>query len=87
MASGVTTGCAWPGREESVQAKPSRSNYCDIHRDCTLNHELLDPGFEYICNFTWTLFMTLFKAIQKKGKGKGKGKVIPLQVRCGPEGG
>jgi len=22
-----------------------------------------------------------------KGKGKGKGKVIPLQARCGPEGG
>ena len=21
------------------------------------------------------------------GKGKGKGKVIPLQARCGPEGG
>ena len=22
-----------------------------------------------------------------KDKGKGKGKVIPLQARCGPEGG
>ena len=24
---------------------------------------------------------------QGKGKGTGKGKVIPLQARCGPEGG
>jgi len=22
-----------------------------------------------------------------KGKGKSKGKVVPLQARCGPEGG
>jgi len=25
--------------------------------------------------------------LDSEGKGKGKGKVIPLQARCGPEGG
>ena len=31
--------------------------------------------------------VTYFKDTKQKCKGKGKGKVIPLQARCGPEGG
>jgi len=31
--------------------------------------------------------MVLVSRKKGKGKDKGKGKVIPLQARCGPEGG
>ena len=32
------------------------------------------------------VFRTFFK-VTPSGSNKGKGKVIPLQARCGPEGG
>ena len=44
-----------------------------------------------VCVLTSVVFMTItavnLKGSQYQDKGKGKGKVIPLQVRCGPEGG
>ena len=42
----------------------------------TIPTELLGP-----------LFCTMIFEIITKSKGKGNGKVIPLQTRCGPEGG
>ena len=69
----------WNQKNKEESAKPNSHISSTLHMICTCS----DSGRHTVTN----TFTTLHCKYKSSNIYIGKGKVIPLQARCGPEGG